>query len=114
MRIALFTMLFMGCGSDPEPALYPVRGTIFRGGKPVTGGTVQFLNQSESNVCAVGEIGSDGSFKLSTLRKNIKQNGAMTGAYKAIILFKSSEPLMQPGTVFVVEAKENTFTITLP
>ena len=64
-----------GCGSsDTAPKLYPVTGSVaYKGGTPLTGGTVQFAPTNDTAYSVTGAIGDDGTFTLYTLRGKEKQ-----------------------------------------
>ncbi len=79
----MLMLLVVGCGDDGLGRRYPVSGRVTRGGQPVTNGTVNFmpvdLKQGRS---ASGEIGSDGSYSLTTVNPG---DGALVGDYRVII-----------------------------
>jgi hypothetical protein len=104
-----------GCDAKhADRPTYPVNGEVLRGGKPAAGGTVQFVHQTDSGVRAVGEIGSDGKFTLSTFVGGEKRAGAVEGPYKVVLVFKATDPAFHPKAVYRVEARENTFKIVIP
>jgi hypothetical protein len=76
----LVLFLALGCG-DHRPKTAVVRGTVTYKGKPVPNGTVNFV--SASGPAATGEIGPDGSYRLTTFRKG---DGAVLGAHKVVIV----------------------------
>ena len=113
--VVVVALLSAGCSEkSAEFPTYPVSGEVVRAGKPAPGGTVQFVHQTEPGVRAVGEIGPDGRFTLSTLSGSEKRSGAVPGEYKAVLVFSASEPPVHPRAVFKVEPRENTFRIQLP
>jgi len=115
LAVALWVLAGCGGGSkEALPQVYPVTGEVFRGGKPAKGGTIQFVSTADPNTQAVGEIGPDGKFKLSTIARNESLPGAVPGDYKAIIGFTKSDPVFDPKTVFKVEPRENTFKVEVP
>jgi hypothetical protein len=59
---ALVGTLYLGCDSDP--ATGDVKGKVTYKGKPVTEGTVTFLNPNEGGA-AEAAIGTDGSYSAS-------------------------------------------------
>jgi hypothetical protein len=67
------------CSSGPRT--YPVKGRITYKDKPVPTGTVQFMPLNAGPV-ATGEINQDGTYTLTTL----KRDGACAGQYKVVIL----------------------------
>ena len=108
-------LILAGCSKkDCGPQTYPVSGEVFRRGKPVTSGTVQFVHQTEPNIRAVGEIGPDGKFVLCTLVGNENRSGAVVGEYKAVLVLSAQDPAFHPKTMFKVEPQVNTFKIELP
>lgn len=71
-----------GCGGGRA---YPVEGkVVFADGQPaaeLAGGSVVF-ESAEANVSATGEIGPDGSFRLTTYKDH---DGAPAGKYKVVV-----------------------------
>jgi hypothetical protein len=72
-----------GCGpkfnTTPPPKVYPVKGKVLlASGQPVSGGVITFHPKNTLGAEASGEIGSDGSFQLTTIVKN---DGALPGSY---------------------------------
>ena len=110
-----------GCGGSgtPLPPTYPVTGSVtFRGGKPVTGGAVQFAPISDSSYTVSGDLKDDGSFTLSTFRGNDRVAGAPAGEYRVTVLLPlPADQKAVPGVVlpknYKVEAKDNTFTLEI-
>jgi hypothetical protein len=77
---AMIAVTALGCGSsNPRTAI--VRGKITYKGKPVPNGTVNFV--PESGTAAQGEIQPDGSYKLTTFRKD---DGAVVGKHSVFIV----------------------------
>lgn len=71
-----------GCGKPRTPT-YPASGVVrFKGGEPVTSGTVEFLS-TDLRLNARGEIRGDGSFCLTTFRDG---DGAVKGEHRAIVI----------------------------
>jgi hypothetical protein len=71
-----------GCGGANSP--HPVQGTVYLDGQPATelaGGTVMF-NSSELGRSASGEIQADGTYRLSSLKKD---DGAIPGKYQVTV-----------------------------
>ncbi len=110
-----------GCqGAENMPKTYPVLGTVFyKGGKPLQGGTVQFMSPTDPSLTVVGNIQNDGTFTLSTIRNQTKVDGAAEGEYRVTIVppipadRKSFQPPMPVPKPYKVEAKENQFQIEL-
>ncbi len=70
----------MGCGGEP---LTPVVGSVTVGGKPLTGGTVDFYpaSGSGSSQRITGTIDADGNYKMTTDGKP----GVPKGSYKVTV-----------------------------
>jgi hypothetical protein len=68
-----------GCG-DNRPKTAAVQGTVTYKGKPVPRGTIMFAQ--EGATAATGEIGADGTYRLTTFRDG---DGAVLGAHKVVI-----------------------------
>ena len=81
VRVSVFVMCLLGCGRET----YPVTGQIeMKDGsspKELAGYGITF-DSHEMKVSAVGTIGADGSFELTTIKPN---DGAKPGKYKVII-----------------------------
>ena len=74
-------VLAAGCG-DSGPKVVPVRGKVTYNGNPVTRGTVTFT-PAAGGAPATGEIGSDGTFSMTTFRSG---DGAVPGKHKVFIV----------------------------
>lgn len=74
----------LGCGQGgSEVATYPVEGQVLlKSGKPLTSGRVVFVHREGLVPPAVGSIGPDGRFKLTTRKAS---DGAVPGDYKVRI-----------------------------
>jgi hypothetical protein len=87
--------LLAGCrGSDSLPSLqvYEVKGRVLLAdGKPLSGGWISFVPQSDLPVSPGGPISSDGTFSLVTGGSG---EGAPVGEYKVRI---EAPQLPQPG-----------------
>jgi hypothetical protein len=74
--------LLPGCGQSdrmPSVSTYPVKGKVLLAdGKPLTRGRIVFHRQEDPPILASGEIKTDGSFELSTLKPG---DGAPAGKY---------------------------------
>jgi hypothetical protein len=71
-----------GCGSSK---VYPVSGQINFNGKPLSGtGSITFIPvvQKEGTPMAGGEVLSDGTYKLTTVKEG---DGALVGDYRVVI-----------------------------
>ncbi len=81
---SLMGMVFggSGCGqSSDAPTVYPVTGTLKKGGEPLKNVTVTFV-PVDSGQSAVGNTGDDGSFELTTANVG---PGAIAGSYKVVL-----------------------------
>jgi hypothetical protein len=76
----LLSMLPTGCG-DGRPSRVPISGCVSIDGKPLTAGFVQLI--PEKDRAAIGKIGSDGRFALTTYDKN---DGCVPGKHQAIVI----------------------------
>lgn len=92
MRLFLFgaALLVVGCGGEKGqpafPELVPVKGVVKKGGAPVSGGVVKFTPDPDTAEFLVNaEVGTDGTFTLSTVRTTDKSGerkpGAAAGKY---------------------------------
>ncbi len=134
-RLAAFALVvpllaIVGCGK----AMHPVRGQlVWSDGTPareLAGGSVGF-NSDSANLSARGEIQADGSFSLSSLKKD---DGLPPGRYRVMIappepvygleasgatdqarelLSEKYQSYETSGLEAAVEAKENQLTLTL-
>jgi hypothetical protein len=82
---AIVVVPLLGCGSDSNqptfPDLHPVKGVVKLGGKPVNGGSIRFNPDPEKpEFSIVSEVGTDGSYTLTTVRTTDKQGERKTGA----------------------------------
>ena len=83
------TLFGTGCGGGASDDLTTaaVSGKVTRQGQPVSGGTVMFSPQASADKKgppgkpAAGEVGPDGTFKLTTYSKN---DGAVIGKHQVI------------------------------
>jgi hypothetical protein len=109
-------LVVVGCGSG-IPTTYAVKGkVVWKGGKPVDDGRIEFQSLSHDNLRAVGEIEKDGSFTLTTHRDGRTRPGAVAGEHRVLI-----EPDMddEPALVVIlptpysVEPRENEFEIVI-
>jgi hypothetical protein len=126
-RVALSGLLIsvaFGCKEQADmPATYPAKGkVVFKDGKPMSGGVVQFQAEKDEGITVVGETDDNGNFSLQTLKGNRKKVGAMQGTYRVIILPPQSDdhqiaPPIEIGETYTIAAKENvipTFTVDRP
>ena len=83
-----------GCSESIErPQTFPVGGKVTYKGEPVPKGTVTF--QPDQGHPAVGEIQSDGTYKLSTFAQ---ADGALPGHHKVFIIANTADPTKIPGS----------------
>ena len=93
-------------------------GSVVRGGKPVSGGALQFTGAGDNPVTVTGEVGPDGAFTLQTLKGVTKGAGAPAGDYRVTDLFPAGAGQRTPPPVplprpYKVEARENRLTLDL-
>lgn len=85
----------IGCNRTAAPDTVPVSGTVTYNGQPVTSGTVAFQpaeirgGEGEIQRPAVGVIGSDGRYALSTFEPG---DGVVPGDYRVAVLSYADEP----------------------
>ena len=79
---ALLALWVAGCGFGSNKT-YPVQGRVVfkEDNRPLTGGTVLWKSVSDPNARASGEIGSDGTFTLSSSTGE----GVVPGEYQVLI-----------------------------
>src|SRR5262245_34303698 len=95
-----------GCGSG-IPKTFPVKGrVVWKGGKPVDDGRIEFRSLSEPDLTAVGEIGSDGTFTLTTFKEGKTREGAVAGQHKVIV-----EPDVPDGQRALVVVLPDPYTV---
>ena len=130
LALATVTAALVGCGSGPSqpdfPDLHPVKGVVKRGGQPVSKGVVQFApDPAKSDFLINSEVGTDGTFTLTTVRttdsKGERKPGAPAGKYKVTFTPPLGDqtaggqinPIDVP-TPATVAPGDNTLTIELP
>ncbi len=102
-----------GCG--PGVKTFPVKGkVVFKGGKPVTDGRVQFQSTTDPQLKALGEIGSDGSFTLSTYVDGKVAPGAAPGPHKVTVELERPAAVVVLPASFTVKPEDNDFKIEIP
>jgi hypothetical protein len=92
LPIVLCAIAFSGCGRSPFE-LAPVTGTVTIDGKPLTSARVMFApvakpGTHESGKPAVGRLGADGSFHLTTYDDD---DGAVVGDHWVTIIRTGDE-----------------------
>jgi hypothetical protein len=75
---SLLGMVFTGCSGGPR--LGKVSGKVTFNGKPVPTGTIMFY--PDSGPAAVGAIGPDGTYTLTTIKSG---DGAVVGSHRVTI-----------------------------
>jgi hypothetical protein len=114
------SLLFaVGCGPAGLPKTYPANGTVvYKGGRPMKGGSVQFTSTQDPGLKVIGAIGDDGTFALTTIRDQARADGAPEGEYRVTVLpplqgeHKGLPPIMLPQT-YKVGTTDNQFKIQL-
>jgi hypothetical protein len=114
---ALIGVWVSGCGSG-IPTTYAVKGkVVWKGGKPVEDGRIEFQSLSNANLKAVGEIESDGSFTLTTHKDGRTRQGAVEGEHRVLVEpdVGDGEPalLIVLPKPYTVEPRENNFHIEI-
>lgn len=81
---------FTGCSKPAGLAnMVPIRGTVSYDGRMLTEGTVIYAPVDSEGRQARGTIQPDGSFRLTTLRKD---DGAQQGEYKIVVIALEPHP----------------------
>lgn len=75
----------LGCG-DGRPKRVPIAGKVMIDGKPLERGFIQVV--SADNRPATGEIGRDGSFRLTTFDDN---DGCVLGNHKVTVIANENQ-----------------------
>jgi hypothetical protein len=91
-------VLLAGCGSSLPPRA-PVAGLVTLDGQPLVRGTVTFApdrGQGTIGPVAVGEIGADGRYRLTTDRHGAGGDGAVVGFHRVRV---QSREAGEPGTL---------------
>jgi hypothetical protein len=103
----------VGCGSG-IPKTYPAQGkVVFKGGKPVTDGRIQFQSEADPPIKALGDIDKDGSFSLTTYVGGKNVRGAPAGAYRVVVELERPTEVVALPSAYTVEPRENDFTIVI-
>jgi hypothetical protein len=109
---ALALIAITGCGGMPRT--YPVQGkVVFKGGKPVTDGRIQFQSAADPQFKALGDIDKDGSFSLTTYIGAKKAQGAPQGPYSVVVELERPAEVVALPTPYTVEPRDNDFTIAI-
>ncbi len=82
-------MLVFAAGCTPAvelPKTYPAGGlVVYKGGRPLAGGSIQLTSADDPLLRVVGTIESDGRFTLSTLKDNARVTGAPAGQFQVTV-----------------------------
>jgi hypothetical protein len=102
------TFLF-GCSGDAsKPKLGRVSGKVTYNSQRVTKGIVSFVPSSgpgtETGQSATGEIGPDGSYKLTTFESG---DGAVLGEHKVLIQSREDDPVLKGRGMPIPDAQGN-------
>jgi len=81
--------LIAGCGGGGLPGMVPISGKVYYQGKPLAEGTVLYSPVDANGRQARGELQSDGTFTLTTLKAD---DGALPGEYRVVILAYAPHP----------------------
>lgn len=91
--LILLVLAAAGCGGVSDaPVLAKVTGVVMLDGKPLTKGSVQFTpdsSQGTSGRMALGDIGPDGEFTLTT---STPGDGAQVGFHKVSVVCVDAPP----------------------
>jgi hypothetical protein len=113
LLVTLTACLCIGCSKDDSVnlTLVPVKGKLTeRGGKAVSGGTLDFRPVGETfQGAATAEVADDGSFTVRTISKQKKLDGMAPGHYAVTYLPKQAadqlgEPFEFEGILTVPDA----------
>jgi hypothetical protein len=107
-------LAFAGCGNG-IPKTYIVTGkVVYKGGKPVTYGRVEFQSTSHPELRATGGIQTDGTFALTTTLGGKSVAGAVVGEHKVLIELESRSALVILPAPYTVKAEKNEVTFEIP
>jgi hypothetical protein len=110
MTLFIFLVSLTGCG--PGVTTYPVKGkVIFKGGKPVTDGRVEFRPVSDATLVASGDIDGDGSFSLTTYKDGRTVAGAVEGQHNVIVQLERPAAVVVVSAKYLVQRGDNEFLI---
>lgn len=119
LAIAL-AVFVAGCHKGPPPPpTYPATGqVVYRDGRPVQGGIIEFRSEKDSSLTISADIAQDGGFTLSTIYGNRNLAGAIEGRCQVTVTpaFRNGE---LPEVIVLVEPtsilpQTNRLTITIP
>jgi hypothetical protein len=114
LTLAALTLASLaGCGWG-MPRTYPVKGkVVFKGGKPVTDGRIQFQSATDPQLKALGDIDQDGGFSLKTYIDANNAHGAPAGTYKVVVELERPARVVALPVAHTVEPRDNDFTIAI-
>ncbi len=113
LAAALILAGIVGCGGG-MPKTYPVQGkVVFKGGKPVTDGRVQFQSTTDPQFKALGDIAEDGSFSLTTYVGPKHKTGAPAGDYRVVVELERPARVVTLPSPYTVGAGDNEFAIVI-
>jgi hypothetical protein len=96
--------VFIGCGGESGPDVYPVTGTVSYNGQPVEGAVVGFVGEAATKM-ATGTTDAQGRFELTTYKPG---DGAVAGKHKVTVTKITGGGGGGSGTVSMEEAYEST------
>jgi hypothetical protein len=112
MKAAVALVGIVGCSGMPPT--YTVKGkVVFKGGKPVKDGRIQFQSTADPQIKALGDIGTDGSFLLTTYVGARKVQGAPEGSYNVVVELERPTEVVALPNPYTVQPSENDFTIVV-
>jgi hypothetical protein len=127
--IFILLLFLAGCTNGVVlPKTYPATGSVvYKGGKPMAGGSIQLTSGDDPLLRVFGAIESDGRFTLSTVKDNARVDGAPAGQFQVIVTpplatdprsglnvpHQSVMPITLPKQV-QIEPAENTLKIEVP
>lgn len=105
--LAFSAAVLVGCGTDASrPKLGRVSGKVTYNGQPVTKGIVSFVPRggpgAETGQSATGEIGSDGSYTLTTFENG---DGAVLGEHTVLVMAREEDPAIKGHGMPIPNAK---------
>jgi hypothetical protein len=84
-RVMILAVGIVGCGTEQKSAvpLFPVQGTVTVDGKPLAGGTVEFIPAGDTRgQGGTGQTKPDGTYHLAT---PFGESGIAAGEYQVVI-----------------------------
>jgi hypothetical protein len=108
-----------GCRQKVEytpPKIYPVTGKVIAPPGKLPGRSIIQFSPKDASLMAQGPIAADGSFSLKLLFHKQVLSGATEGPHRVTVIPASDEGPEPPIAIkkpYIVEAKENHFTIQI-